>query len=659
MLTAKRIKKIKEAYKQGLSVFKRPVPQTLSEWADENFYLSSESSYIQGRWETLPFQLAIMNAIGHPDIEQINFIKSARVGYTQMIRAAVGYFLEHKKRNQILYQPTDAQAAGFMKSHIETMVRDVPVVKKLAPWCGKKNRDSTLDTKKFNNGKHLWVYGGKSAKNYREKSVDNVYFDELAAFDGDIEKEGSPTKLGDKRLEGSAFPKSIRGSTPKLEESCLITKAANESRHLLKFHLPCPECQGEQVLKWGGPDVEHGIKWHDDNPKTAHYVCEHCKSEVDNNSLEGMQFKGMWRCLETGVYTKNGIEYFSKEGERIDAPESISFHIWSAYSLFSSWSRIVSDFLKCKNNRSELKTFVNTTLGEVWVDEEAEKIEHQNLYIRREHYPAQLPIENGIITCAVDTQDDRFEISHKLWVKGEESYNLSYERLYGDLSRSEIWDVLQRRISRKFTTPSGVELEFKICFIDSGGHYTDEVYKFSKKNGIRRYIPIKGYNIMGKPVATWPRKRNEKGVYLTMIGTDTAKEIIADRLRQLEPGEGYIHFPIGDEFDENYFVHLTNERRKLSIKNGKRVYVWDSGGRRNEPFDLEVYNLAAIRSVQQYFGIKLPKKLEYNKEDKEDSIVESAKAEIKTKSKHKQKNNVKVRRNRETSYLDDLEGDWI
>ncbi len=38
----------------------------------------------------------------------------------------------------------------------------------------------------------------------------------LLPFDEDIEQEGSPTFLGDKRIEGSVWPKSIRGSTPKV-----------------------------------------------------------------------------------------------------------------------------------------------------------------------------------------------------------------------------------------------------------------------------------------------------------------------------------------------------------------------------------------------------------------------------------------------------------
>jgi len=660
----RRTRQIKKAVIDGLRVFVRPVPQTLSEWADDNFYLSSESSYIEGRWETLPFQVGIMNAIGHPDIEQVNFIKSARVGYTQMIRAAIGYFLQHKSRNQILYQPVDAQASNFMKSHIETMIRDVPVIKKLSPWIGKKHRDSTLDTKRFSNGKQLWVYGGKSAKNYREKSADCVYYDELAGFDDDIEKEGSPTFLGDKRLEGSAFPKSIRGSTPKVAGSCQITKASEESAHLMKFNLPCPECTQEQVLKWGGPDCEFGLKWDEDDPKSAFYVCEHCGSIIRNNQLEGMQEGGVWRCEKTGLYTKDGISYYNKEGERQDAPESITFHIWSAYSLFSTWSKIVSDFLKCKGDTSKLKTFVNTTLGETWEEDQGQKIEPDILYARREHYVAPVPVESGVITCAVDTQDDRFELQHVLWLGGEESYVINYERIYGDLSKHNIWNVLKRRIDRTFKTPSGVEMEAKICFIDSGGHYTDEVYQFSKRKGVRKYVPIKGHNMAGKPVVMWPRKRNDKGVYLAMIGTDTAKELISDRLNNYKVGEGYIHFPVNEHFDETYFKHLTNERRKVEVRKGKRVYVWDAGGRRNEPFDLAVYNLAAVRALTQHFGVKLPAKELPNldkpvviEEDEEKSVLKSEKLE-KIK-KNKKKNGKLGRGSRDSSIIDSGDGDWI
>lgn len=81
----------------------------------------------------------------------------------------------------------------------------------------------------------FWCLGGAVAKNYREKSVDVVCYDELSSFEPDVEKEGSPTLLGDKRIEGSVWPKSIRGSTPKVKGSCQIEKGQMNRRILCVF----------------------------------------------------------------------------------------------------------------------------------------------------------------------------------------------------------------------------------------------------------------------------------------------------------------------------------------------------------------------------------------------------------------------------------------
>lgn len=594
-----------KAVKEGLRLFARPEPLTLVEWADENFYLSSESSYLEGRWETLPFQVAPMNAIGHDDIMYVNFVKSARVGYSQMLRAMIGYFTEHKARNQLLFQPTDGAAAGFMKAHIETMIRDVPVVKNMAPWIGKKHRDNTLDTKRFSNGRQLWVLGGTAAKNYREKSVDVVAYDELAAFEPDVEKEGSPTFLGDKRIEGSIFPKSIRGSTPKIADTCQITKAASEAECYFRLYLPCPHCQHEQYLKFGGTDADFGFKWDEDKPQTVKYLCENCHALADQAAWHGQYHRLIWRCDLTGSWTKDGLDYFDASGAPRSAPESVAYHLWTAYSTFTTWERIVKDFLKARKDVGKLKTFVNTTLGEPWDEDQGDGLEPDHLYARREHYSADVPVENCILTAAVDTQNDRFEIEVVAWAAGEESWRISYERLYGDLSRAEVWNLLAQRLKRQFATPSGTLLDIRLCLIDSGGHYTDEVYAFCRKNGARRYIPVKGHSEPGKPVAKFPRKRTDKGVYLTLIGTDTAKEIIVSRLKNMEPGDGYMHYPVSDEFDEEYFRQLTAERKKRKLVKGRWKIEWDAGGRRNEPFDTSVYNLAAVRLLQQHYGMRL------------------------------------------------------
>lgn len=611
-ISERQIANLESAISLGLTAFNKPAPMTAVEWADENFYLSAESSYVEGRWETLHFQVAILNAMGNDEIRVFNLMKSARVGYSQMLKAALAYMLEHKKRNQILFQPTDSAANSFMKAHIETMIRDVPLVRGLAPWLGKKHKDNTLEAKLFTNKRQLWCLGGTAAKNYREKSVDTVVYDELAAFPSDVEKEGSPTSLGDTRLEGAVFGKSIRGSTPKLKaqsdddpNGCQIERAAKESEMLLRYEVPCPHCGHHQDLKWGGPDESYGFKWIEKDAKTAAYLCENCDClGTYAEWMPQMQY-GFWADREINLKTFDGIVWTDLDGKTVETPEAVSFHIWSAYSPFTDWTRLVGEFFKAKNDPGKLKTFVNTKLGETWDDSAGEKLEPHALYMRREFYQHPIPVENCILTAAVDVQDDRLEYKVKAWTSGEESYNITYKRLYGDLSRSEIWEVLARELRTTYQTPSGLPIDVRIALIDSGGHYTDEVYGFSKKYGVQRFVPLKGHSVMGKPIADFPRKRNKQGVYLTMVGTDTAKEIIADRLRIQNPGEGFIHFPRTDEFDEEYFKHLTNERKVSKIVKGRRVIVWDSGSKRNEPWDLEVYNLAAIRVLQQHFGINL------------------------------------------------------
>ncbi len=110
---------------------------TAVEWADAHYYLPKESAYQEGRWETLPFQRAIMNAMGSDYIRIVNVIKSARVGYSKMLLGVIAYFIEHKQRNELLWLPTDGDADNFMKSHVEPTIRDVPSLLSLAPRYGK------------------------------------------------------------------------------------------------------------------------------------------------------------------------------------------------------------------------------------------------------------------------------------------------------------------------------------------------------------------------------------------------------------------------------------------------------------------------------------------------------------------------------------------
>lgn len=608
-ISTAQVSSLVSAVRLGLSALLRPPVQTAAEWMDEHYYLPVESSYQEGRWKSLPFQVAIINAMANDDIREVNFVKSARVGYTKMLLGVAAYLLEHKKRNGLIWQPTDGDAELFVKKHVEPMIRDVPKLRALAPWFGKKHRDNTLELKRFANGRGLEMRGGKAAKNYREASPDFGIYDELAAFDDDIEKEGSPTFLGDKRMEGSTHPKSIRGSTPKIAGQCQIERAASESPHFMRYHVKCPHCGGEQYLKWGGPDAEFGIKWDGADHHSAFYLCEVTGCVIRQHELDYERIE-RWICERTGIWTRDAIDWFNNQDQPIPPPESATFHIWTAYSPFTTWVRIASDFLKAKDDQGKLKTFVNTTLGETWEDETGEKLEWEAIAARREVWPAPVPDGVLYITVGADTQDDRFEFEITGWGAGEESWVLDYQRLYGDLHRSEIWERLHEQFSRQFVKASGEVLDIGLVMIDSGGHYTDEVYQFCRRNS-HKYIPIKGATMMGKPIITFPRKRNRKGVYLSEVGTDSAKDVLYGRLGDVPPSlagplPGYRHHPVAEWADDFYFKGLTCERKRVEFVKGRRVYRWVApSGARNEPTDCAVYALAGIRLGVQHRGWRL------------------------------------------------------
>ena len=50
----------------------------LSEWAAQNFFLSSESSYVVGIWKAYPYQVGILDFFGNDDITEVSFKKAAR-----------------------------------------------------------------------------------------------------------------------------------------------------------------------------------------------------------------------------------------------------------------------------------------------------------------------------------------------------------------------------------------------------------------------------------------------------------------------------------------------------------------------------------------------------------------------------------------------------
>jgi Bacteriophage tail assembly protein len=206
----------------------------------------------------------------------------------------------------------------------------------------------------------------------------------------------------------------------------------------------------------------------------------------------------------------------------------VTFHIWTAYSPFTTWVQIVKDFFKTIGDIGKLKTFVNTTLGEPWEEAIGERPDSEVLFARSEHYPP-IPSRVVYLTAGIDSQLDRYEMRVWGWGPGEEAWLIDRKIIMGRHDEEETLLRVDAAIDARYVRENGVEMTIGRIGWDIGGIDPTIVYNRSKRLGLFRVIPVRGSPVYGKPVADMPRKRNKAGVYLTEIGTDTAKEQIYNR----------------------------------------------------------------------------------------------------------------------------------
>lgn len=590
---------------RGLGAFGVPEPMSLDEWAREHFYLSAESSYIEQQWTPWWFQRAIMACISNDDIREIIWRKSARVGYTKIILAAMGYFAQHKRRNQVLWQPTDDDRDEFVKTELDPMLRDVAVMESVFPAYLKRDKDNTLQAKKFL-GSMAHLKGGKAAKNYRRISADVGFLDEYDAFDANIEKEGDPGTLAAKRVEGATFPKLVFGTTPKLKGFSNIEKREREADLLLQAYIPCPECGGYHPLVWGGENETSGFKWtrnengeHD--PETVRHLCPHCGALISQAQYLGIDLDKVGRYqAEDGTTLDNTGVFRNAAGDTIRPPERVAFHIWSAYSPNVSWVGLVRDFLAAvresgEGKKEKLQSFWNTSLGEYWA-EEFEKTDDNELRARAEPYPLErVPMGGLILLAMTDTQPNRLETSVWAYGRGCEMWAVAHRVMFGNPDEEEVWTDLEEFLfETDFLHASGQRLRISGAAIDTGGHNTHAVYNWASRNSRRKVFATKGRSGREKHIRDgaskvdidWKGRLRKNGLVLWWVGTNHAKDLLHGRLQITKPGPGYVHF--SNELSDEWFKQFTGEARTTRRTSRGEESTWTATRKRVEAWDCAI-----------------------------------------------------------------------
>jgi phage terminase large subunit GpA-like protein len=569
----------REAFIDGL----RPDPNlTVSEWADQYRMLSNKASAEPGPWRTdrTPYLREIMDCMSSSSsVQKVVFMAGAQLGKTEGINNVVGYMIAHAPGPALFVQPTIEMAKRLSKQRLDSLIHETPcLAEKVAPA---RSRDSgnTMFSKEFPGG-ILLLTGANSATGLRSAPCRWVLLDEVDAFPSDVDGEGDPCALAERRASTFSRRKIILTSTPTVKDMSRIETEylASDQR---RYFVPCPHCDHMQHLQW------KNIQWRDADPKTAAYVCESCGTHIQEHFKSEMLRRGEWRPTATS------------EDKR-----TAGFHLSSLYSPlgWKSWEEIVGEFLRAKNDAPLLKTFVNTVLGETWEEEVGAKLGAEGLRERAEFYPAgEIPEKASIVTAGIDVQDNRVAVGIYAWAEGEEAWLISHDEIYGDPAGTKLWDQVDDVIFRTYTRTTGEEVKLAAIGIDSGGHFTSEVYAFCRQRMKRNVFALKGQSQRNKPPIGKPSKVdiNYRGQVLKNsaevfpVGVDTIKSTLFGRLKHNEVGPGYIHFHA--EASAEYFKQLTSERQVVRYVKGFAVREWKKkAGDRNEALDCFVYSYAAL-----------------------------------------------------------------
>ena len=376
-------------------------------------------------------------------------------------------------------------------------------------------------------------------------------------------------------------------------------------------YLPCPHCGAWQVLDFAR------LRWESDAwPHRAWFECAAQGCVIEHVDKPAMLARGLW--IATAGEDGPGPVFPAEELGRWQAREvpgrARGFHIWKAYSLFTSWDGIVAEWLDQKDNPERLRVFTQQVLGEAWEDR-GDAPDSEALFAARlpEIRKGRPPVGPVVFTGATDVQGNRLEWAVWGWSEGMTRWLVDWGVIEGDPFDPAIWARHDEMIlSRRFEPGGGAEAGVDAWAVDSG-YASQAVYNYVR--GRAGVLAVDGRHGRTEPFVGAPRKvdvkrngkRLPKGAMIWPVGTFPLKSDLYGAIRKaiLGPDEdgrlrpGTMVLP--GEIDLGYAEQLTSEHlRQVETRTGMVTQRWEKlQGRPNEALDIACY----ARAMAHHLGL--------------------------------------------------------
>lgn len=560
----------------------------MSEWSNEHRSLDPLFANEPGayRWQRTPYAREWMDSANLPWVRIVTIVAGTQCGKSEALNNVAGYFLQHDPSACMLVLPRAKDVRTASRRRIRPMIEFSPA---LRAECTADAWDLTQTEFTFKRSV-LYLRSSQVPADLASTPVRIVLCDEVDKWPRWTGREAGPLDLVMERQK-TFVGRSIAyvTSTP-VEPEGLIQRQLRAGDQRL-YHLPCPHCAAWIVLLW------EQVKWPEDvqterearRRAEAWYECQACGGRItDSQRL---------RAMDVGAWVPKGsdpAEWIAK-GRNADRTEVRSYHLWSAYSPFLTWNKLVVQYLASRGVPESEQNWANSWLAVPWehrIEEASESAVAQ--CIDPEHRRGVVPDSALVLVGAVDVQKDRME-----WVVA--AYGLDEECHVVQMGACSDWKSLSDALFVRWG-----DSQLRCVLVDSR-HRRDEVVDW-----VRRWQPtarmIAGvHRESPEPFRTVKLDKHPRtgapipgGMAIWTVRVSQFKDLVAARLnRGASQREGRIHLPADSPPD---WLHQLSAEQKVARRSAagkvKEIWIKRPGRERNEAWDLLVYCSAASHLIR-------------------------------------------------------------
>lgn len=494
--------------------------------------------------------------------------------------------IKYDPDNCLVILDSNKTAEKLSRVRIRPFLRDQAKLTSLQKGAANlEDKSASVNNISITGGKNILIGSARSASDLCSFSAKYLLCDEVSRFPEVLDKEGDPITLCLQRQETYTRSMAILTSTP-TTEGCSIW----ENYLLGTQECWCAVCECGCYMHVEYKDIDFTDI---DNPT---YACPNCGTVYDEHTVQH-------KLVHSYAPPANPNPFKDRYGRVCR-----SFHITGTLCPERyTWKYLREKELAARQaGLGAYQSFVNTSLGSVYYPGIDESLDVNKMIQCRRYFDRDtIPKWVKFVTCGIDTQDNRFE----LIVLGSDlnrKHICFIERrvIIGDLRESTPWTNLLEYLNNfRCTTRDGRRLPINISCIDSGGHYTQDVYAFCLRSP--RLRPVKGVGISNAngdliyKVSDVPIKAFGNGAgktQLTLVNTYYAKDIIREQLLNIQSNNKTSNWVISSNVDANFdpiFFDQMNSEFKETYKTGNYKWICKPGVR-NEALDCTVYALTAV-----------------------------------------------------------------